>query len=119
VSRPLCVVRHLVKKASNNSFGVCSPVICVKQDKTSKDITVGDGMAVICVWQTIYYRHIDAQRYGARSTTRRNNKEHKKTGSGLGLGVGVASLTTRPTRTTWFHFSPRSLYEHNGCIRVA
>jgi hypothetical protein len=41
-----------------HSFDACSPVICVKPDETSRGITVGDRMSVMCNWQNIHFTGI-------------------------------------------------------------
>ena len=41
------------EEINEHSVGSCSFVICVKPDETSREITVGVCMAVICIWQNI------------------------------------------------------------------
>jgi hypothetical protein len=46
------------KEIKEHCVGACSPVICVNPDKTSKCITVGDRMSVMCNWQNIHITEI-------------------------------------------------------------
>ena len=48
------------EKINEHIFGACTSVICVKPDETSRGITVGAFMAVICIWQNIQIRGIRA-----------------------------------------------------------
>jgi hypothetical protein len=54
-----CLDLYVCGKASGqeeineHSVRACSPLICVKPDETSRGITVGACMAVICILQNI------------------------------------------------------------------
>ena len=55
-----CLDFYVCGKASGqvdikeHSVDACSSVTCVKPDVTSRDVTVGVCMAVMCVWQNIH-----------------------------------------------------------------
>ena len=49
----VCGKASVQEETKEHSVGVCSSVICVKPDETSRSVTVGVCMAVICIWQNI------------------------------------------------------------------